>query len=259
MKYASFLVFIFLVACNAPTPEVSIDRYAHIEDEQARNIIKAAIEYAGGIERWESIKNLHYTKQFSLLLEDGSTQKAYDQIHDYSYHPTKIAIFSIENGDTIRTLLENGKYQRSKNDTLLDVSQESLAKSANSSTYVLGMPFKLLDAGATIRYGSEQDFKGKKANIIEVRYDADKHENHSSSEPWKFYFDKQTAEWLGYWVASSDHYNIVENISFERAGDLLWIKERKSYRADSLGNRLYLRADYTYGDYTLEVANLNFK
>ncbi len=254
MKYLSLLLISLFFACTTPTPpNTSIDRYAHIQDKKARTIVQSAIDFAGGIEQWESVKHLRYSKQFDLLLESGDIQKSYNQLHDYTYQPTKINIFSIENGDSIRTIFEDAKYQRSKNDRLLDTSQKSLAKSVNSSTYVLGMPFKLLDAGARISYEGEADFKEKKATVLLVNYDAEKHKNHSSSETWKFYFDQKTAEWLGYWVQSSDHFNTVENISFEQAGDLLWIKERKSYRADSLGNRLYLRADYSYGNYEVGI------
>ena len=249
MRY-TFLLFL-VIACSTPNTEKQVDYYAHIEDEKARNIIQAAITKAGGIATWKNKKSLKYSKQFALLLEDGSIQKSYNQIHAYRYNPLNIDIVSVENGDTLHTVLEDGNYQRRKNDSLLDVSQAKLAKSVNSSTFVLGMPFKLLDAGAQISYLGETTFMNKTAEIIVVHYNADQHKNHSSSESWKFYFDKENANWLGYWVASSDHYNTVENLSFEQIGDLSLIKERKSYRADSLGNPLYLRADYTYGAYEI--------
>ncbi|MEL7119447.1 MAG: hypothetical protein AAFO07_08405 [Bacteroidota bacterium] len=116
------------------------DRYTHITDTKARDIILRSIEHGGGIERWEKIKSLSYTKNFSLLLENGAVEKAYEQVHNYTYHPSNIDIISIENGGTIHTTYTYNHYARTVNNSTTDVSQEALAKAVNTSTYVVGMP-----------------------------------------------------------------------------------------------------------------------
>lgn len=234
------------------------DRYAHIEDEKAREIIKKAIVYSGGLEQWESKKSLRYSKDYTLFLKSGRIEKKVSQSHDYKYAPLYVDIKSKENEVLIHTWQQNDSYQQTRDGEIIDRPKEDIARSINTSTYLLGMPFKLLDEGAAIQYGGTRKFKGKDVDVINVKYDDQKCENHSSTEFWKFYFEKTTAQFAGYWVQVSNHYNTVENISFKRAGGLLFIKERKSYRADSLGNRLYLRADYVYGDYEVEKTSLSY-
>lgn len=78
------------------------DRYAHISDIKARTIIADAIDFAGRLDKWESIQQLSYTKYFRLLREDGSVEKTYQQMHNYDFENDEIWVLSIENSDTKR-------------------------------------------------------------------------------------------------------------------------------------------------------------
>lgn len=142
---AVFFLLVF-AACTNTTPETKPveDPYAQIKDEKAREIIRASIEHAGGLEAWRAMKRLAYTKNFSLLLEDGSIEKTFEQVHDYQLDANRIDIVSVENGQTIQTILENGEYLRTIDGEPVDVPQANLAKAVNTSTYVVGMPFKFL-------------------------------------------------------------------------------------------------------------------
>lgn len=257
MRYPILIFAAILFACNPPVPEDAtepiVDRYAHIEDAKARAIIQASIAHAGGLEKWESIKKLNYTKDFSLLLESGEMEKAYHQLHDYSWYPLKIDIKSTENGALIHTVFENGTYARTQDGKAVDISQEALVKSVNTSTYVVSLPFKLLDPGPEIIYEGETTLSdGQTVDVLKVSYNADENANHSTSDVWKYYFDKEDAKIVANWVKSIDHFSLIENLSYERAGGILFNKDRKSYRVDSLGNKLFLRAEYSYGDYVVE-------
>jgi len=246
-KYLSLIFIAVLVSCTTATQE--IDRYDHIEDEKARSIIKASVENAGGMGLWESIKGLDYTKDFSLLEADGSVEKAFSQVHAYTYKPTVIDIKSKENGELIHTTLKDGKYSRTKNGSPVDAGVAALTKAVNTSTYVIGIPFKLLDPGAAIKYDGEITFNGKQVDVVQVSYNPTKNKNHSTADVWKYYFDKEDAKVVGNWVDAGDHANVIENLTFERVGGILWNKKRKSWRLDSLGNKLYVRADYSYDNY----------
>jgi len=246
------LLFFFLgIACNQKT--VPLDRFAHIDDENAREIIKASIAHAGGIDKWESIKHLKYNKDFSLLFGDGSVEKSFSQVHDYNYDPLVIDIKSNENGDEVHTLLSGGKYSRTFNGKPSDATSANLAKAINTSTYVIGMPFKLLDPGVDIMYDGELLLdNGKLVDVIQVSYDPQKNSNHSTADVWKYYFDKQDRKIVGNWVDAGDHANVIENLTFEKVGGILWNKKRKSWRLDSLGKKEYVRADYSYDNYEVE-------
>lgn len=256
MKFYHVLVFIFLAQSCTPKTEsdvTQVDRYLQIKDEKAREIIRASIEHAGGLERWEKRKRLSYTKDYSLLLESGETEKTYEQIHNYQYDPLMIDIQSKENGQLIHTIFKDGMYQRTVDGVPEDISQELLAKAVNTSTYVIGMPFKLLDPGAQIVYDGETTMDdGRIVDVLRISYDADIHDNHSTTDTWKYYFDKEDRKIVANWVKTSDHYSLVENVSYTRAGGILFNKVRKSYRVDSLGQRLWLRADYVYDNYIVQ-------
>jgi hypothetical protein len=253
MRLALLLVWVILLACE--TPREQVDPYAQIQDEKARAIIQTSIEHAGGIARWQNLKRLSYTKDFQLFLESGEVEKTYEQVHDYQYDPLIIDIQSVENGQTIHTRLEEGIYTRTIDGTPADASQDVLEKAINTSTYVIGMPFKLLDPGAKIRYEGEATMHdGRTVDVIRVDYNAEAYDNHSTTDTWKYYFDKTDRKIVANWVKTSDHYSLVENISFVRADGILFNRQRKSYRVDSLGNRLWLRASYLYDNYQLDQA-----
>lgn len=248
----SLCVFI-IISFGCKQDSLVVDRYAHIADQKARDIIKASIIHAGGIEKWESMKQLNYTKDFSLLLPDGEVERSFSQVHEYKYNPLDIVIKSKENDDLIETKLKHGKYTRLKNGITSEAKEEALVKAVNTSTYVIGMPFKLLDPGVEIVYDGEHTLENsKKVDVIQVSYDPDKNENHSTADVWKYYFDKKDRKIVGNWVQTGDHANIIENITFERVGGVLFNKRRKSFRLDSLGNKEHVRADYYYDNYDVK-------
>jgi len=220
------------------------------KDHPATNIVLNAIETAGGMERWRNIKELTFNKDFQLLDSLGSIEKDFRQIHTYKYNPVQIHIKSIENGDTIITEFGNNQYKRTINGRIVEASQESLAKSVNTSTYVIGIPFKLLDPGSVLRYEGGALLNGEHpVDIVSATYDADHNANHSTSDIWKYYFNKENNRVVANWVKASDHYSLVENLTYEEAGGLLFNGKRVSYRVDESGKKQYLRASYKYYNY----------
>ncbi len=252
----SLLFFTLLVcsfSCSTETPETTVDPYANITDTIAREIVRTSIEHAGGIERWQNMESLKYTKQFALLLESGAVEKNFDQVHHYQMNPAIIDIVSVENGLSLHTRMVDGVYSRTEDDVPLEIPQETLRKAVNTSTYVIGMPFKLLDPGVLLKYEGETTMQdGRVVDIVSASYNADKNANHSTTDVWKYYFDKEERKIVANWVKTSDHYSLIENLTFVRSGGILFNKDRKSYRVDSLGNRLFLRADYTYDNYEVD-------
>lgn len=251
MRYCSFLLLVVFIACHSPEPAPPVDPYLHIQDLEARAILRSAIDHAGGLERWKSIKNLSYTKDFSLLHASGQIERDYRQTHHYQYDPVELSILSIENGDTVITVLSEGRYHRTVNDSLIQAEQAALEQAVNTSVYVVGIPFKLLDPGPGLHYiGTDTLEEFGVVDILEVNYANDPEE--SGSDIWRYYFDRPDRKVVANWVKTSDHFSLVENLSYTRAGGILFNQDRKSYRVDSLGNKLYLRADYHYDNFRVE-------
>lgn len=222
-------------------------------DETAMNIVKASINTSGGMDTWGMMKELSYNKDFKLLDSLGNVAKDFRQIHKYKYNPLHIHIQSIENGDTIITELVNEEYSRSINGRKIKVNPEALAKSINTSTYVVGIPFKLMDPGTVLKYEGELKLENDKmVDVVSASYNADKYVNHSTTDLWKYYFDKEDRRVLGNWVQTSDHYSMLENETYKEEGGILFNEKRKSYRVDEHGEKLFLRAAYKYYNYKVK-------
>ncbi|MEL6274337.1 MAG: hypothetical protein AAFU03_04390 [Bacteroidota bacterium] len=254
------LIIILLVACQSEygtkkqlAETKTIDPYAVFEDVKARELIRNAIEYAGGLEAWNGRRSMSYKKQFQLFDASGKVEKSFDQIHRYQLAPFDIKIVSIENGDTIITRQVKHKYSRTRNGVKMAANDEALAKAINTSRYVIGIPFKLLDPGVDIEYlGPDTLYNGRATEVIEVSYNANTHNNHSTSDTWRYYFAVDEPVIVANWVDAGDHFSLIENLSFERVRGILVHQNRKSYRVDSTGQLLYLRAAYQYSDYVIE-------
>ena len=249
MKIVYFLTLITLTACSIKKP---VDPFDQIENGVIRSILKKSIEFHGGMDRWKNIRKITYSKNFDLLLKDGSVEQSFHQEHSYDYGLSDFKITSQQNGRLVISVKTSQNFYRTVNGEPIRTNSAQLARTINSATYVLGMPFKLLDPGVSIQYlGVDTIPNGQEAMVLSASYDTEVHANHSSDEPWRYYFDPETGKVLGNWVLSSDHANFIENISYEEVGGLLLHQYRKSYRLDSLGNIDYLRAEYRYGDYEI--------
>lgn len=247
LKPSTFLAILLLASCAS---DLSDERYAHITDPKARAIIQSSIADAGGLDRWEAIKQLSYTKDYQLLLESGAVETDYRQTHHYEWLPLKIDIQSVENGAVIHTHLEGGQYSRTQQGQATDVSQEALARSVNSAVYVVSLPFKLLDPQARIEYLGPDSLNGELLEVLAVSYPPDTAT--TSTEIWKYYFAPTNKRIVANWVRSNDHYSLIENQSYVRVKGILFNQKRQSFRVDSLGRKLYLRADYWYDNYQFE-------
>ncbi|HMQ49396.1 MAG TPA: hypothetical protein PKA00_18135 [Saprospiraceae bacterium] len=215
--------------------------------DSASLIVQAAIEYAGGLSAWKAKKRLQFTKAYTLFLESGEIEKQVLETHDYQYAPLKITIESEEDHQSLITVLENGQYRRFKGDSLLHVGEEALEKAINSATYVVSVPFNLLDEGTVLAYeGIQKMPNGQMAEVVRVSY------GQASSDVWRYYFHPESKRVMANSVVTDGHTSFVENLSFERIGGILFFKKRKSWRIDRAGNFQYLRAEYNYDNYQLQ-------
>ncbi|MEO0724768.1 MAG: DUF6503 family protein [Bacteroidota bacterium] len=254
-----FVLLVFLLACqSSPVQEVAEqeetpDHFSHIKDEKARNILEAAIDYVGGLEAWGNINRLRYDKTFTLFSASGEVEKTFKQIHDYTTRPKVIDIQSTENGTLIHTRFADNVYTQTADGEPTEKTPAVIEKGLNTSTYVIGLPYKLLDPGAEITYAGERTMDtGLVVDVLQVSYSPAQNANHSSADTWYFYFDQDNQNVVANFIESPDHFSLVENTSFQRVGKTLFYKDRKSYRVDSLGNKLYLRAEYTYENFLVE-------
>ena len=238
---------------NAEAPEIP-DAYGHITDDNIKSILKRAIDKAGGIEQWSSIKTIKYTKHNMLFLEDGSTEVDNVQRHEYVMQPAFEATITwekdsvshrIEYGPGVARKIENGK-----------TTEADPSATVMSAIYVLGMPYKLLDAGTVLTHkGVVELDSGKRADEIMATYDPGEHDNHSTQDEWYYYFDVEDGTFYGAMVYHAPTYAYIQNLAFDTSSPVQFHAHRKSYRSDSARNIQFLRAEFWYSDYEVEMVN----
>lgn len=236
-------------------PDPESDPYEHIVDLKARELLKKAIKRAGGLDEWNNIKELNFEKYFALYTATGDTENEAWQEHRYVYQPEEKINISWTSGDLRHEIIKQAgdlvKKVDGRPDTQTD--RQSLLNSVSSATFVIGIPFKLLDKGAELSYdGLDTLENGRIVEVLKVDYNPKKHDNLTTADIWRHYYDRDDYKQVGYMVRHVDHFSYVENLTYLAVDGFLFPGKRESYRVDSLRNKLYLRARYEYLDYELE-------
>jgi len=251
MKNITYLLFISSLLLINCTDQKTSPEIEEIEKSKVDQVIDRAIEWAGGMERWRSLKQLTYQKRSRLLYENGQVEYDITQLHDYTFSPSLLMNINwdTEAGQNKMVHSDTVSYKL-LNDSLISQGNK-IRESAFSALYVIGMPFKLKDPGIHLSYEGQQIFQGRTADIIKATYSPVKYKNHSTSDDWWYYFDAENSAFLGCKVYHYPTYALIENIAFHEVEDMKFQKRRMSYRCDSLGNKQFLRAEFWYEDYDL--------
>ncbi len=256
MRIPSTIIFFLLLACSGnKTTEEQPDPYAKIADLQTSQVIEKAIDKAGTLKTWEAIRTIEYTKRGVLLLENGDVESDVTQRHRYVMRPEFEAEISWVDGvDSIKIIHNASQTRKIVNGRDVTENERPLMESVMSSLYVLGMPFKLMDPGTNLTYVGRANLRtGDEVDVIKATYAPDKHKNHSTTDEWYYYFEKKSGDFKGCMVYHPPTYALIENLEFHEDLPVLFHKHRKSYRSDSLRNIKYLRAEFWYWDYSVEL------
>nr|WP_298998907.1 DUF6503 family protein [uncultured Allomuricauda sp.] len=219
----------------------------------ALQVVEKGIETSGTMEKWKNIASLQYTKKSRLLLENGEVESDVTQRHHYVYRPKKsVRISWVVDTDSFLIVHTDSISQKFKNDSLVDQGA-SVKSTVNSATYVLGMPFKLLDKGTVLSYDGLKSFNAiDTIHAVKATYAPEQHQNHSTKDEWWYHFNKNTGAFVGSMVYHAPTYALIENLSMITEKGLTFPKHRKSYRCDADGNKVFLRAEFWYSDYSIE-------
>ncbi len=245
------LLSILVTHCTSPASSNTEQKAEPSGGSKAEQVIDRAIEWAGGMTKWENLKTIDYTKRSRLLLENQDVEYDITQNHSYSLTPTLTMDISWDSElGSNRMRYSDTLSIRYLNDSVIDRGTK-VEESAFSAFYVLGMPFKLKDPGVTLSYEGTKDFDGKTADIIQAIYSPNEFDNHSTSDQWWYYFDQADGAFLGCMVYHAPTYALIENMGFHDVDGMKFQKRRMSYRSDSLGNKQFLRAEFWYDDFAI--------
>ena len=243
-----------LVALAASgTGEAALER---LPSGRAGDVVRRAIEYAGGMEAWAAVRTLAFRKTTIGLRADGSEESRRVQLHRYRMSPFGARIEWTEGGKSI-VLVNDGRQGRK----LVDGAPVSAAHDVNEarnatfgSHYVFNMPFKLTDAGAHLEHlGRETLRGGNLAEKIRVTYEKGVGDA-GGLHTWTYYFDAKTgrlaANLLRY---EGGRYEYTEYLDDAAVGPLYLSTRRYGYAADARGAKGPKRSEIVYEDIRLDV------
>ena len=244
-------VLTLLISCNLSKEKKEVD--VNSNEPTAVGVVEKAIDVAGSLERWKNIASLTFTKKSRLLLENGEIESEVIQRHHYEYRPHKhIKISWQVEKDSFVIVHHDSIFQKFKNDDLIEEGT-AVKSSVNSALYVLGMPFKLLDPGAVLTYEGVKSFNTiDTVQTVNATYAPNRHQNHSTQDKWWYHFDKNNGAFLSSMVYHEPTYALIENLEVSQVEGMTFPAIRKSYRCNELGEKLFLRAEFWYTDYTIE-------
>ena len=246
---------ILFFSCQSKTSKIEIDPFSHISEGKAKVLLQKGIAAAGGIDNWRKIASLQFKKDYQLFLEDGTVEKGAKQFHEYHFPSKKIKIESQEGESQKDLIFENGKAIQKIDGKLNEAAKQApLMNSIYTSTFVIEIPFKFLDQGAEISYeGLDTLATGEAVEVLRVDYHPKKHNNLTTEDIWWLYFDQKDHRLHGYMVRHKDHISYVKNLTTTAVKGFIFPTHRKSYRVDADRNILYVRAEYFYKDYVIEM------
>ena len=259
-KTISFLILIpviIILFSNCQSSDVSesvstSDPYQHITDLPARELLQKAILRAGGLENWKKLQKLKFRKYFALYEASGKVENEALQTHNYTFLPeNKINIRWMVDDVQHETIYQQGHVEKrigGQPDT--SANPQSLLSSVLSATFVISIPFKLLDPGVELTYAGLDTLEDNQVvEVLKAVYNPDTHEQHSTPDTWWHYFVKEDLKEIAYMVQHADHFSYVKNLRDTTVNGFVFPTKRDSYRVDSLRNISFLRARYAYSDY----------
>jgi len=216
----------------------------------ANEIVSKSIDAHGGLELWQKVDTLSFTKKTILYNQDGVEEKELTQ-HQSFYGGNFIngEIISI-GADKSRISIIGGIYSKSTRDSLTVLTNDDIAlinKSFRSAYYVISQPFNLRESDALLTYKKDTILNGKKTFVVDVSYK--ENQNSNASDQWTYFFNAKTFLIVAAKVFHSPTISFIENIKFNNETPFVFNAKRESVFLNKDGSKDYLRATYFYSNY----------
>lgn len=235
------LTMLLLVAC---TKRAGTERLPG--NEQALSLLTAAVDKAGGRDRWQAVDTLSLTKKTVLYTADGQVEKETEQHQTFVFRPRmQVRIFTIS--DSLKqTLVYNGDSTIVLKNGLEVSRKKGASSSVLSAAFVLSIPYELFKDADVMSYEGRTHLSGKTLQTIKVDYGLLEEAN----DTWWFYFENDHSFW-GSRVWHRPNYALIQNVEMDTSTGLTFPAYRRSYRVDSLNNAQFLRAEFWYSNYQM--------
>ena len=240
-KVIFIIVISFLFSCQKTKPT-------------AKQILKKSLKVHGGLELWQKIDTLSFTKKTILYNQKGIKEKEITQNQSfYGGIPLhgKISSFGTEKS-SISVI--NGVYVKSIRDSLVSITDDEIKainNSFKSAYYVISQPFNLKESNAFLFYKKDTILDGEKTFVVDVSYKED--ENTNTPDQWTYFFNAKTYLIVAAKVFHSPTVSFIENIKFNKETPFVFNAERESVFLNKDGSKDFLRASYFYSNYKVAL------
>lgn len=238
LKFIALLILFISISCSSG------------RDKEAISRIEKSIEAHGGQMAWNQLQTFSMEKESWLYFEDGQIESHSLQQNEFRLKPYFEAKMSWEKDSITHKVIFDGirtQYLMGENDIRNEGFLSSKKKDIDAAYYVMTKPFDLLDVGKQLSYlGLSKLPDGKEVETVKV---IDGDPENPETDIWWYFFDPEDFRIVAYKAKTSDHFSLVYNLEWDNSTGILFPAKRESYRVDSLGNHLYLRAEYAYRSY----------
>jgi hypothetical protein len=216
----------------------------------AKQLLSKSIDAHGGLEFWQKVDTLSFTKKTILYNRKGLKEKEITQ-HQSFYGGN----FINGNITTIGTDKSNisiigDVYSKRIGDTLISISNnemKSITNAFKSAYYVISQPFNLMESGALLSYKKDTILNDEKTFVVDVSYEED--QNTNTPDQWTYFINAKTYLIVAAKVFHSPTVSFIENINFNKETPFVFNAERESVFLNKDGSKDYLRASYFYSNY----------
>ena len=213
-----------------------------------RDIVERSCRAHGGMDYWNRMNTIEFTKSTKLLFSDGSIESDMIQKQSFTFYPRHVYKIGYEiDSSRVSLIYDQGFIHKRVNGFPVNDSLEiASARSALlAAQFVVSQPFALLNEGVQLNRIEDYDSEGKTYYAVEATYPGDG----PDSDKWTYYFDRDNFILTYNKVVLTDHTSWVENLQFDETTGMKFNAHRKSYRLNEKGEKTYLRAEYFYTDF----------
>ena len=216
----------------------------------AKQLLSKSIDAHGGLEFWQKVDTLSFTKKTILYNRKGLKEKEITQ-HQSFYGGNFIngKITTIGTDKSSISIIGN-VYTKRVGDTLISISNnemKSITNAFKSAYYVISQPFNLMESGALLSYKKDTILNDEKTFVVDVSYKED--QNTNTPDQWTYFINAKTYLIVAAKVFHSPTVSFIENINFNKETPFVFNAERESVFLNKDGSIDYLRASYFYSNY----------
>ena len=213
-------------------------------------ILLKSLEAHGGLELWQKIDTLSFTKKTILYNQEGVKEKEITQHQSfYGGIPLHGKISSLGTEKSSISVI-NGVYTKSIRDSLIPIIDreiKAINNSFKSAYYVISQPFNLKESDALLVYKKDTILNGEKTFVVDVSYREDKNTN--TPDQWTYFFNAKTFLVVAAKVFHSPTISFIKNTKFNAKTPFVFNSERVSIFMNKDGTEDYVRAAYFYSNY----------